>query len=283
MKANGTAVGIWASAAIAFPMVNLFQQLSTSELMMVRGGTTMVITLGLFGRRISWAGRSILIFSTLFGFAALSFYSGIRAWGINPTAVVLTVTPIVNIAAKKWRGKTIDTYVYVSLTVLLVGVAIALNPWQTVFNAAGFTWSVAAILLAGVGLEVLAGTTGVDPYSRTFWLALVMFAIGATVTAYDGTLPFHAMTWTTREAGQLAGFGILGGFVYFLSYIIAFDKLKTEVASVLAMGETPAVIVSAQLLLGEHLSGTQWSGVVIALSATTFLSIQEARASQRKS
>jgi len=68
-------------------------------------------------------------------------------------------------------------------------------------------------------------------------------------------------------------------FLYFLSIIFAFDYLETEVASVLAMGETPAVILGAGVLLGEKMSVVQWGGVIIALLATAALSWAEAKRS----
>ncbi|NBS70720.1 hypothetical protein EBT31_17675, partial [bacterium] len=74
----------------------------------------------------------------------------------------------------------------------------------------------------------------------------------------------------------LVGFGITGGFAYYLANIVAFEKLKTEVASTLAMAETPAVIVGAWLMLGETLTFIQWIGVLIALGATAALSATEA-------
>ena len=113
MKPSGTIVGIVAAigisttAAIALPLVNVFQALSTQELMIVRGGVSAVVTATLFRRRISYATDRVILFSFLFGLANLSLYNSIRAWGVNPTIVILTSTPMVNIAAKRWKGEAV--------------------------------------------------------------------------------------------------------------------------------------------------------------------------------
>jgi len=67
-----------------------------------------------------------------------------------------------------------------------------------------------------------------------------------------------------------------------VAYIIAFENLKTEVASTLVMAETPAVIVGAWLMLGETMTLIQWIGVLIALGSTLVLSAAERKAPEIK-
>ena len=67
-----------------------------------------------------------------------------------------------------------------------------------------------------------------------------------------------------------------------MAYIIAFENLKTEVASTLVMAETPAVIVGAWLMLGETMTLIQWIGVLIALGSTLVLSAAERKAPEIK-
>lgn len=283
MKTNETAVGVLAAlgisvtAAIALPMVNVFKSMEPSELMVVRGGVTGVLIALVITKHVSVPSKHMIKFSVLFSLATLALYAGIRAWGASPTLVVLTTTPVVNIAAKLTRGQTVDGRVYTCLAGLLLGVMIALNPWQSDFDIWGLTFSVAATLLAGVGFEVLAGEKGIDPYNKSFWLAVITVVVGLVATLAGGHLPFMHQEWSIPHVFALVGFGVTGGFAYYLANIVAFEKLKTEVASTLAMAETPAVIVGAWLMLGETLTLIQWIGVVIALGATATLSTIEAR------
>ena len=283
MKLNATVTGIIAAfgisvtAAIAVPLVNVFKTLTTGELMMVRGGVSAILIAMLFPRRISLATRNVFLFSFLFASANFCLYNGIRAWGANPTIVIITTTPIVNILAKRWRGQVVDSRVTGSLLTLLVGVLIALNPWQTPFDLHGALWSVTATLLVGVGFEVLGASKKIDPYYKSFWIAMLMVMIGVVTTLVAGRIPFSVEAWHVSQAIALMLYGCTGGFLYILANVIAFEKLKTEVASTLAMGETPAVIIGAWLALGERMSPIQWSGVILALGATAVLSAAEAK------
>lgn len=270
------ALGISITAAVALPLVNVFKTLTPGELMVMRGGVSAILVAMLFPKRITFVSRNVFAFSFLFGMANFCLYSAIRAWGANPTIVILTATPVTNIVAKWWRGHHVESRVTLSLAVLLAGVLVALNPWQTTFNLHGFLWSVTATLLIGIGFEILGVTKDVDPYYKSFWIAILMIVIGTVSTALAGRVPFSAEVWDASHLAALVGYGVIGGFLYILANVIAFEKLKTEVASTLAMGETPAVILGAWVTLGEHLSIIQWCGVLVALAATLGLSASEA-------
>jgi drug/metabolite transporter (DMT)-like permease len=283
VKTNGTTVGVLAAlcisvtAAIALPLVNVFKSIPPSELMVVRGMVTAILIALVLTRHVGMPSVRMMKFSILFSLATLALYAGIRAWGASPTLVVLTTTPVVNIAAKRLRGQSVDGRVYLCLGGLLLGVMIALNPWQANFDLRGFLLSVVATLLAGIGFEVLARQKGIDPYNKGFWLAVVTVVVGFLATLADGHLPFAHEAWNISHALALVSFGVTGGFLYYLANIVAFEKLKTEVASTLAMAETPAVIVGSWFMLGETLTLIQWIGVGIALGATAALSVTEAR------
>ncbi|NQV89974.1 EamA family transporter [Candidatus Uhrbacteria bacterium] len=256
------------TAAIALPFVNVLEVMKVEELMIVRGGVTSIMVALLLSSHVSRPSWRILQFSTLFSLATLCLFYAIRAWGPGPSLVVITLTPIVNIVAKLLRGKNVERRVYFAMTGLLVGVMIALNPWQASFDLEGFALSMLAMLLAGFGMEVMAGKKGIDAYNKTFWLALVTTLIGCLASVSTGQIPFVTVVWTFWHALALVGFGVVGGFCYYLANIIAVEELETEVATTIAMAETPAVIVSSWLMLGDTLTYTQWSGVLIALLAT---------------
>lgn len=271
------ALGISLTAAIALPLVNIFKELTTPELMIVRGGVTAVIVLVLLWRHVTKPSKHMISFSLLFSMATLALYAGIRAWGASPTLVVLTLTPFVNIAAKLWRGQSVAPRVNVCLLFLVLGVTVVLNPWEASFDTTGLFLSVAATVLAGLGFEVLSAEKGIDPYNKSFWLAVVTIGLGTVTSLTSGHMPFMHESWTISRVLALIGFGATGGFLYYLANIVAFERLKTEVASTLAMAETPAVIIGAWLMLGETLSVIQWSGVLLALGATFALGRAESK------
>ncbi len=83
-------------------------------------------------------------------------------------------------------------------------------------------------------------------------------------------------SWTAianpRLVALLISFAFVGGFLYWQANLLAFANLPTTEASVLAQGETPAVILGASFMLGEKLTPFQWFGVVIALYGAWYLS-----------
>lgn len=265
------ALMISVTAAIALPLVNVFDAMKIGELMIIRGGVSAVLIAVILFSHLARPSWRVLVFSILFSVATLFLYIAIRAWSPGPSLVVITLTPVVNIVAKLLRGKVVHRRVYLAMIGLLIGVMIALNPWQANFDLIGFVMSLLAMLLAGLGMEVLAGEKGVDPYNKSFWLAILTVCIGCLASVGDGQMPLLALEWTSSNTLALVGFGVVGGFLYYLANIIAVEELETEVATTLAMAETPAVIISSWFMLGDKLSLVQWVGVSIALAAAASL------------
>ena len=277
------ALGISLFAAIALPLVNVFDKLMVGELMIIRGTVTCLGLIVLFPQTRRLPIQKIFWFCLLFGMANLSLFKGIRAWGANPTIVLVTTTPIVNVAAKWWRGERVDVRVLVRLVFLLVGVSIALNPWEATFSLEGLFWSLIAPIFVGVGYEYIGGAKDEDEYYKTMWVGAFMVGVGLVFTLAEFQIPFASQEWSRDYALKLLGYGFPGGFLYLICIVISFQKLKTEVASLLSMGETPAVIIGAYFTLGETLSWIQWGGVAIAMAALLGLSAAELKQDEEPS
>lgn len=287
------AVCISLAASVGMPMVNIFPELVPGELMMVRGSVTALLVSFIILYRVQHEQRLNLTrtekeripieslylpsiwmigFSLLFSTATVPFYYGIRAWGAGPSLVVLTGTPIVNIAAKiVWHRKPVALRVFVAMAFLTIGVIVALNPFGATFNTKGLAYSITATVLAGIAFEVLSARKGADPYNKNFWLGVVTVGIGIVATAAEGRVPFATEVWEPQHSALLVCFGLTAGFLYYMAYIAAFENLDTEVASVIAMLETPVVIFGAWVILDETFGPMQAIGVAIACAATVAL------------
>lgn len=253
------------------PFVNVFSEFLPSELMVMRGVVSALIILPFFFSRITRPERRVLAFAALFSIATIPFFSAMRAWGSGLTLVVLTCTPLVQVTAKLARGERVPLYTYVCLAILLSGVAIALDLHSGTFSTLGFGLSVTATVLAGLSFEVLSSQKNIDPYHKTFWLAVMMAIVGFVYTLFvTGHLPLTGVMLLDVERMGLfvLMIGMFAGCLYFLANVIAFEHLETETASMLAMAETPMVLVGAYLILGEELNKMQWGGVAVALGAT---------------
>ncbi len=252
------------------PFVNIFDEFLPSELMIVRGVVSMLIILPLSFSRITRPESHVLAFALLFSIATIPFFSAMRVWGSGLTLVVLTCTPLVQVTAKLVRGERVPLYTYFCLAVLLSGVAIALDLRSGTFSTLGLGLSVAATILVGLSFEVLGSQKNIDPYHKTFWLAMMMAIVGAVYTFLTGHFPLAGVMFLSTERMGLfvLMIGMFAGCLYFLANVIAFEHLETETASMLAMAETPMVLVGAYFILGEELNKLQWGGVAVALGAT---------------
>lgn len=273
-------LGIWLTAGLALPFVNVLKSLTPEQLMVARGVLTASLVLILVRGRVFGVDRITFVLGLCFALACLGLYKGIRAWGASPTIVIITATPIVNFIVVWYQGKKVSRAAVLSLCFMMVGVTVALRPWGwgNYFRLEGLIWSLFGAIMNGAFYEALARAKA-PRLQRCFWQAIAVAVIGV--------LGSYRTSWSMVVSDyqlqlMLIGFALVGGFLYFLANIQAFDNLPTEAASVLAQGETPAVILMAGVLLNERLTVIQWLGVGIALYGAWYLSRWLSRQSVQK-
>ena len=132
----------------------------------------------------------------------------------------------------------------------------------------GLTWITFGTIANGILYELFARAKETPALLKCFWSMSGMAVFGLVLSA--------GASWSAaadpKTLALLAGFAFVGGFLYWLANLLAFENLPTAEASVLAQGETPAVIIGAGLLLGERLTIVQGVGVAIALCGAWYLS-----------
>lgn len=257
-------VGIWLSAGLALPFVNVLKVFTPEQLMVFRGVLTAVMAFiglrGVLGR----CDRYTYLIALTLPFATLGLFEGIRHWGAGPTIIIITATPLVNLVISFFLGRRISSASVIGLVLVLGGVVMA--RWGGYFQWAGFAWTAFGTIMNGVLYEFFARAKS-SPLQKCFWACAGMAALGLVMSFGD--------SWTAVANPKLIvlliGFAFVGGFVYWIANLVAFENLPTTEASVLAQGETPAVILGANFMLGEHLSAPQWIGVFIALFGAWYL------------
>lgn len=258
-------LGIWLSAGLALPFVNVLSMFTPAQLMVLRGGVAALIVILCVRYRFERPDKYAWAIMHVLPFATLGLYQGIRYWGAGPTLIILTTSPVINLLVSKCLGNKISKAAITGLILMLGGVVLA--RWGGHFNWTGFLWSVLASVMSGVLYEFLARSkTG--PMQKCILAYIGMATLGFIVGFGD--------SWSALADSRLAlivlAFAFIGGFLYWIANVVAFKNLETLEASVLAQGETPAVIFGAWLLLGEKLTSLQWLGVSIALSGAWYLS-----------
>ncbi len=258
-------LGIWLTAGLALPFVNVLNMFTPTQLMVFRGFLTAALAfIGLRGA-IGRVDKYTYLIALTLPLVTLGLFEGIRHWGAGPTIIIITATPLVNLVIGAFLSRRVSSASIVGLVLVLGGMVMA--RWGGHFQWTGFAWSLFGTIMQGILYEFFARAKATS-LQKCFWAFMGMGILGLVLSANA--------SWTSIAEPKLAllvlGFAFVGGFLYWIANILTFENLPTTEASVLAQGETPAVIIGATILLGEHLSLVQWVGVVIALYGAWYLS-----------
>lgn len=258
-------LGIWLTAGLALPFVNILDMFTPTQLMVFRGFLTALMALIWLRGIIGHVDKYTYLIALTLPLATLGLFQGIRHWGAGPTIIIITATPLVNLVIGYFLGRRISPASIVGLVLVLGGVVMA--RWGGDFQWAGFAWSVFGTIMNGVLYEFFSRAKA-TPLQKCFWACVGMGTLGLILSTHASWAPITE----PKIAVLVIGFAFVGGFLYWLANMIAFENLPTTEASVLVQGETPAVIIGANLMLGESLAITQWIGVTIALYGAWYLS-----------
>ena len=273
-------LGVWLTGGIGFPLVDYLKVFTVAQLMVGRGLVTFGIPLFIADpqelRKTSGASFRAGIWLSL---CAYLVFMGFRTWGVNPTVVVTTLCPVFNflIAWKKGRQPTVTPLA--SLAVIVMGVVLALAPWEGSFVPDGFLWSLGGAVAGALFAEVLSGKPKEETDMQTsFALGVPMFVTGLILSANTGWV---LILGSHRLLGLLLGFGLLVGFLNLWANAVSIRNLAPEIQTTLVQGETAAAILFAGIILGEPMTLLKWLGVSIALCGAwklgRWLSRREAR------
>ncbi|MBI5621642.1 DMT family transporter [Candidatus Falkowbacteria bacterium] len=261
--------GIYLTAGLGLPLVNVLGDFTPDQLMAARGALTALLVFCLIkGQIFKQLGLPVLWLSVGFTLVSIGLFRGIRAWGNNPTMMIMTAAPLVNIAVAWLRGKDLAWATVMSFFATVAGITLALQPWQgTTFNLTGLSWSVLAMLANAIFFEVVSVSSNTPALQRSFWQSLVLLGAGLALSRSDS----WAAAADPKILLALIGFALIIGFFNFLANFTAFDNLRPDTSSVLVNGVTPATMLVSYFLLNETLTAVQFLGMVMALAGAAYL------------
>ncbi len=264
-------VGVWLTAGFALPFVNVLKMFTPEQLLTARGFLTAVMAFALAKGKVMRVDCYTILIGCCLPLASLGLFKGVREWGAGPTIIVITATPVMNFLITFFKGGKVSGVALASLILILGGVVIA--RYGGTWSSIGFFWSVVGTVFNGVLYEFLAHARS-SAFQRCFWGSM-----GIGITGFVGS---YSADWTQVIQSHylqlaLLGFAFVGGLLYWLANLIAFENLPKDAASVLAQGETPAVIAISSFLLGETLTAFQWFGIILAIFGAWYLSRQLAK------
>jgi drug/metabolite transporter (DMT)-like permease len=258
-------IGIWLTAGLALPLVNILDGFTPAQLMIFRGFLTAGIALAVLRGRIGRVDKYTYLIALILPFVTLGLFESIRYWGAGPTIVIIAATPLVNLIIGLFMGRRITRASIIGLVLVFGGIMLA--RWGGSFEWVGFVWALFATIMNGILYEFFTRAKATS-IQKCFYAHLGMGVLGFILGA--------GASWSAIVEPNVIlfvfGFVFVGGFLYWIANLMAFENLPTMEASVLAQGETPAVILGASILLGEHFTFVQWIGVGIALYGTWYLS-----------
>ncbi len=258
-------LGIWLTAGLALPFVNVLKMFTPEQLMVFRGFFTAAMAFIVLRGNLKKVDRYALLIALTLPFATLGLFKGIRSWGANPTVIIFTVTPLVNLIVSMFLGRRITGASIIGLILMLGGVILARHGGH--FQWQGFIWSVFGTIMNGLLYEFFARSK-TPSLQKCMWACTGMGCLGLVLSIHTSWEP----VMNPKVISLLITFAFIGGFLYWIANLLAFENLPTTEASVLAQGETPAVIIGSFLLLGEVLTMNQWIGVALSLFGAWYLS-----------
>lgn len=251
-------LGVWLSAGFALPLVNVLRSVSPEQLLTVRGLITALFAFVLSKGQMRVDRYTYLIAPAL-GLASLGLFKGIRIWGAGPTLIIVAGTPILNFLVTIVSKKRVGREASIALALLLTGIIIANG--KISWSNEGFAYSLFGTIWNAVLYELFARSQA-KALQQCFWGTLGMGLVGLVLSFGSN----WKMVFASSTLGlSLVSFALLGGLLYWLCNIWAFERLPKNATSVLLQGETPAVILMAWVLLGEPLTPSKIIGVTISL------------------
>lgn len=270
---NKTAVGligiagIWITSGLALPFVNILTMFEPEQLMLIRGFVTAILALLFIKSNILRADIYTKLIFIALPLATVGLFYGIRAWGVSSTLIVIAATPIVNIIAGIFQGRKITLTSCFCLILVLCGVILSSKTAH--FNIGGLAWSLFGTVMSGIVFELFSKSSS-SPMHKCFYGSMGMGTAGLIISIFSQ--PSWEGLHDPYILSIVTGFVLIGGFLYWIANIIAFNYLPPTEASILAQGETIAVIIGAYIFLDEVLTLIQWLGVITTILAASVLS-----------
>ncbi|MCX6715794.1 MAG: hypothetical protein NT077_02100 [Candidatus Taylorbacteria bacterium] len=278
---------VWVTTAVVNSLAKILNEngISAEEILVFRSVLCILVALSIAGFGVLKVSFKVMLAGFVMALSGVAFYRAIEVWqSVNSVAVVVAFMPVVNIVIGLFEGKRVSGTVIISMTCLILGVVIALEPWSQPISIPGLLWAISCVIISGIGFEMW----GREPETVTisqkcFWLSIWALGMSLAIIGFsDNETLCLAKYADMRLVKILVAFAIPVTIYLFLS-IVPFSrvgKMNVVTATILIQGCTPATLIGSYFLVGERLSLHQWSGVAVALIGASFLSVQTIKTSK---
>lgn len=162
-----------------------------------------------------------------------------------------------------------------AIAVAFVGLALLVHPGahagapELLALASGVAWA-----LGVVATKRLQTRERVDTLSLSAWQTLLG---GAGLAALALAFPSHPMSWSPQLVFAVLYNGVLVGAVCWFLWFWALQNLDAGLASLGILSVPVLGMLFGVVLLGERLSGAEWTGVALIVAALALIALAAAR------
>ena len=217
----------------------------------------------------------LVLFGTFLGLTSSFYYLSIQYVPVSVGIILLMQTI--------WMGVALEFFIARHLVnkAKVVGAIIAI--FGTILAAKVLETDI-TMDLRGIGFGLLAAMSFTGVMYATSRISLELSNITRTKYLVYGGLLAIVVFWNLQIFEEFNWFLFLkwGSFLGFFGTIIppilfnkGFPKVGTGLGSIISALEIPVSVLSAYWILGEHISGLQWLGILIILFAVVIINFRK--------
>jgi drug/metabolite transporter (DMT)-like permease len=233
------------------------------------------------GRRLTLAGEErpqVLRFAGFSVGTALFYTSSLKYLPVPAAVTIFYTYPLIVILLTPYLDRVaLSGRRWVVAIAAFIGVMLAVGPQVDALDPRGVALAFAGSL-ACAGMFITASRVTTDSYVTFFWCQMLVLPFGLGFAWLNGGL---AETDLMRTA--LLPFMINAGgfFIGFLFQILAASRISAPTSGILFLFEPVVAILTAALLLGEHVTPLQAAGMLLIIAALAYDTLDGLRRSPR--
>lgn len=217
----------------------------------------------------------LVLFGTFLGLTSSFYYLSIQYVPVSVGIILLMQTI--------WMGVALEFFIARHLVnktkVLGAGVAII----GTLLAAKVFETDI-SLDIRGIGFGLLAAMSFTGVMYATSRISLELSNLTRTKYLVIGGLLAIIVFWNFQILEEFnwllfvkwgSFLGVFGTIIPPILFNKGFPKIGTGLGSIVSALEIPVSVFSAYLILGEHISGLQWTGILIILFAVVIINIRK--------
>lgn len=217
----------------------------------------------------------LVLFGTFLGLTSSFYYLSIQYVPVSVGIILLMQTIWMGVALEFFIARhLVNKTKVLGAIVAMIGTVLAAKVFETDIS----------LDLRGIGFGLLAAISFTGVMYATSTISLELNNLARTKYLVFGGLLTIIVFWNFQILEEFNWLVFLkwGSFLGFFGTIIppilfnkGFPKVGTGLGSIVSALEIPVSVFSAYWVLGEHISGLQWLGIVIILFAVIIINFRK--------